>query len=272
MQTFRETVHWYVQHKNDIDFIKDIIFAIGLIATFYGYYKILRLLTQRKLLNKRQEMEYDSKLYTEIKDKLKEYIEEFDMAPKNLRDVGIRLLYIKNYPYNLDNDGFPFMLYYYFITERHQPSGYISGKGIYVMEYLWSWGGAVYYNGDNGKWFTAKKGLTFKGYQELPNKQLVKRIPFANILGYDFNSDWADKGEPVFYTRYRYTDARLYADELDAVSNDNGEYPLDRVSLQESKRAKRIRTFKIRITNKAKAYFNNRKTSKVMNQKKIKKK
>jgi hypothetical protein len=266
MHSFKEAVNWYVQHQNDIDFVKDIIFAIGVIATFYGYFKVLRFLTQRKMLNKRQEMENDSKLYAEVHDKLKEYVQDFGMTTKNLRDVGIRLLYMKNYPYNLENDGFRFMLYYYFITEHHQPSGYISGKGLYVMEPLWFWSEAVYCNPKNGKWFTGKKSQSFRGYHELKYKQLVKRIPFANILGYDFESDWADKGEPVFYTKYPYTDWKLYADDLEAVTIDKAEYPSDRVSLQKSKRAKRVRTLRLRFQNKIKAHFNTKKVAKLRKQ------
>lgn len=217
-------------------------------------------------MNKRQEMENDSKLYDEVHDKLKEYVEGFGATPSGMRDIGIRLLYMKNYPYNLDNDGFKFMLYYYFITERHRPSGYVSGKGLYVMEHLWFWEESIYYNSKNGKWFTDKKGRSFKRYQELKHKQLVKRIPFANILGYDFDSDWAEKGEPVFYTKYKYTDWRLYADELEAVTNDEGKYPLDRVALQKSKRAKRIRVLWRRPKYKIQGYLNNRKVNKLRKQ------
>jgi hypothetical protein len=268
METFRRIVRWYVQHQNDINFLKDVIFAIGAIATFYGYFKILRFLTQRKLLNKRQEMENDAKLYSEVHDKLKEYVEDFEATPKNLRDIGIRLLYMKNYPYKLDNDGFRFMLYYYFMTERHMPSGYISGKGLYVIEHLGIWEEAIYYNSKNGKWFTDKKGLSFRGYLELKHNQLLKRIPFTNILGYDFNSDWADKGEPVFYTKYKYTNWNLFADELEAVSMENGEYPLDRVSLQRGKRAKRIRRLFRRLKNRVRGYFLQKKTNKLIKQQK----
>lgn len=266
MDTVRRVVGWYAQHRNYIDFVKDILFAIGVFATFYGYFKFLKFLTQRKMLNKRQEMENDSRLYNEIHGKLKEYVQDFGATPSNLRDIGIRLLYMKNYPYDLENDGFRFMLYYYFLTEHHQPGGYISGKGVYVMEHLWFWEGAIYCNPKNGKWFTDKKGRSFRKYRELEHKQLVKRIPFANILGCDFNSDWAEKGEPVFYTKYRYTDWRLYAEDLDAVTNDDGQYPLDRVSLQKSKRVKRTRMLFRRLVNRVRGYFRDKKTEKLRKQ------
>jgi len=266
METFKKAVAWYVQHQHYIDFIKDIIFAVGVIATFYGYFKFLRFLTQRKMLNKRQEMENDAKLYSEINDKLKEYVEDFGMTIANLRDVGIRLLYMRNYPYNLENDGFRFMLYYYFFTEHHKPSGYISGKGLYVLDFIKYFSNSIYVNPKNGKWFIDKEGRSFRRYKELPHKNLLKRIPFANIFGYDFDSDWADKGEPVFYTKYKYTDWKLFANDLEAISQENAEYPSNRVSLQKSKRTRRIRTLLRKFRNRVRGYFSNRKTNKLRKQ------
>lgn len=135
MEELRDIVKWYAQHKDYADFIKDITFAIGVIATFYGYFKFLNFLAQRGVLNKRQEMENDAKLYGEIHDKLKEHVDSYRASKKNMRDIGIRLLFIKNYPYKLDKDGYSHMLYYYFLSENHQATGYISSTGINVMDY-----------------------------------------------------------------------------------------------------------------------------------------
>ncbi len=263
METFNNIVSRYVQHKDYIDFVKDVIFAIGVIASFYGYFKFLKFLTQRRTLYKRQEMENDTKIYGEIRDKLKEYVEDYGATPTNLRDTGIRLLYMKNYPYNLDNDGFKFMLYYYFMTEHHKPSGYISGKGLYVLDYIRYFSDSIYINPKNGKWFIDKEGQSFKKYKELEHAQLLKRIPFTNIFGYDFNSDWAE-GEPVFYTKYRYNHWKLFANDLEAVTQNNGEYPLDRVSLQKNKRARKFRTLFRKSKNIIRNYFMSRKTNKLI--------
>jgi hypothetical protein len=213
MEVLRKIVAWYVQHKNDIDFIKDVIFVFGVVATFHGYFKFLGFLAQRGMLNKRQEMENDVKLYDVIYNKLKGYVDH-EASQSERCGIGIRLLFIKNYPYKLDDDGYPQQLYYYFLSKYHEASGYISGKGLYVMEDLWARSKSVYYNPRNKKWFVDDKGLAFKKYQELEHKQLVRRIPFANIYGCDFNSDWSEKGEPVFYTKYKYYKPKLFADEL----------------------------------------------------------
>lgn len=259
-----EVVNWYVQNKDLIDLIKDVVFVFGAVATFVGFYQLVKFLLQRKMLNKRQEMDNDSRLYTEIYDELKEYVEGYDLKPDQLRDVGVRLLYMKNYPYNLDNDGFRQELYYYFFTQNHRPSGYISGKGLYVVDYLRHFSNSIYYNPKNGKWFMDKEKRTFRRYKELRLQHLVKRIPFANILGYDFNSDWADKGEPVFYTKYKYTSWRLFADDLEALTWKDGEYSSDRLTLQKSKRARRLRTFFRRSKNRIRGYFLEKRSQKML--------
>lgn len=235
-------INWYVRNKEYINFVKDIVFFLGAGATFYGIYKFLRFLTQRKMLNKRQEMENDSKLYNEIRSKLKDYVDDYGATQEKLRDIGIRLLYMNNYPYKLDDDGYSQMLYYRFFMEGQPPVGYVSGKGIYVMQHLWVFSQSIYHNSKNGKWFIDKKDLSFRNYQELQHKQLVKRLPFANILGYDFDSDWAEKGEPVFYTRYKYYKWKLFADELEAISIDDEFQLAHKVSLDKNKRTRRIRT------------------------------
>lgn len=265
-----EVVNWYVQNKDLIDLIKDVVFVIGATATFVGFYQLIKFLLQRKMLNKRQEMDNDARLYDEVHEKLREYVNSYDLKPDKLRDVGIRLLYIKNYPYNLDNDGFRQELYYYFFTENHSPSGYISGKGLYVVDFIHHFSNSIYYNPKNGKWFIDKKKRTFRNYKELRLQHLVMRIPFANILGYDFNSDWADKGEPVFYTKYKYTSWRLFADELEALTWKDGKYSIDRLTLQKSKRTRRIRTFLRSTKNRIRGYFLEKKTQKLLKQEQAK--
>ena len=146
-------VKWYVQHKDYIDLTKDIVFIIGAVATLVGFYQFIKFLAQRKTINKKQEMERDSRLHKEIYNRLKSYVDDYDASQGNLRDIGVRLLFIKNYPYKLGADGYSQMLYYYFLSEYHKASGYISGKGLYVMDHLWFWGESIYYHPKNAKWY-----------------------------------------------------------------------------------------------------------------------
>lgn len=255
-----EVVNWYVQHKDLIDLIKDVVFVIGATATFVGFYQLIKLLFQRKMLNKRQEMDNDARLYKETHEEIREYVKSYNLDPSNLRDVGIILLYMKNYPYKLDKDGFRQMLYYHFFTQIHQADGYMSGKGLYVVDFLYMYSESIYYNEVNQKWFIHKAGHKFRNYKELSYRHLVKRIPFANIYGYDFNSDWAEKNEPVFYTKYIYNDWRLFADDLEALTWQDGEYTSDRLSLRKHKRARRVRSFLLRKKNGIRGYFSERNT------------
>ena len=264
MDWLNSVVDWHTNNQDYIDLFKDVLFAVGVIATFYGYFKFLKFLARRKTLNKKQEMENDLELYEAIHKKLREHVNGYDAKPDNLRDIGIRLLYMKNHPYKLDKDGFPQMLYYYFMSENHEASGYISGKGLYVLEHLWFYSTAIYYNPKNEKWFIDDKGKKFKHYKQLKHKQLVKRIPFSNIYGYDFNSDWADKNEPVFYTKYKYYKWKLFADDMDAVTIDQEYHHAYKVHLNKRKRARKIRNFLRRCKNRVRGYFLSRKNTKFM--------
>lgn len=250
LQDIGSIVSWYSQNVAYFDFAREVVFVIGIIATCVGYVKLISFLTQRKALNKKQEMENDAKMYRDVQSKLKEYVDDYGASLDNLRDIKISLLYIKNYPYELKDDGYSQMLYYYFMSKGHRASGYISSTGLYVMDHIWFFGNSIYYNPKNEKWFVDKKGFSFKGFKELDHKQLVRRIPFANIYGYDFNSDWADA--PVFYTKYKYDNWKLYADDLRAVSFDQDHHLAYAVDLTKSKRARRLLTvlgrFKLQLS------------------------
>ena len=80
-----------------------------------------------------------------------------------------------------------------------------------------------------------------KGYEKLDDYLLVMRIPFANILGYDFDSDISVNGEPVVYTRYRSSYLRLYADDVRFVKLDDNGRRVDSIESKKSKRAGKIR-------------------------------
>lgn len=272
MDLLNNIVQWHNDNKDYIELFKDVVFVFGVIATFYGYFKLLKFFARRKTLNKKQEMENDLRLYNEIHKKLKEHVDDYDAKPGKLRDIGIRLLHIKNYPYNLKKDGYGHMLYYYFMSEHHKATGYISGKGLYVLEHLWFIGQAIYYNSKNEKWFIDEKGKKFKNYKQLPHKELVKRVPFSNIYGYDFNSDWADKGEPVFYTKYKYDRWKLFADDMDAVTVDQEYHLAHKQELSKKNRARKIRSFFKRLKNQIRSYYLSRKHRKLLDKKKKSKK
>ena len=262
-----DILNWYVQNKNLIDLIKDVVFVIGASATFVGFYQLIKFLVQRKTLNKRQEMANDARLYVELHDGIKDHVEGYGLEYKShLRDISVILMHIKNYPNNFESDGFKHNLYYYIFDKGHKPSGYISSNGIYVVDFLRQSNQSIYYNFKSGKWFISKENRKIRRYDELNLQHLVKRIPFANIFGYDFHSDWADYGEPVLYTKYKYTSWRLFANEFEALTWKDGEYPSNKLTLQKSKRARRIRTFFVRTKNRIRGYFSDRRSQKLLKQ------
>lgn len=252
MEAFRTITSFYSRHRDYIDFIKEVIYFVALV---YGYIRFLIFLRHRETLNKIQEMRNDLEIYEDIKKELKEFVDSYEANSKKLRDIGIRLLYIKNYPYKLEKDGYKQMLYYYFLTENHKATGYITSKGLYVMEHLWYYSNSIYYNSQNCKWFVDKKDRKHKNYIELKHKQLVKRIPFTNIYGYDFNCDWSEKGEPVFYTKYKYSDFKLFAEDMEAVSIDQENHLAYKVSLNKNKMTRRTRMFLQNKISRIKYYF-----------------
>lgn len=260
-----EIVNWYVENRDYIDLAKDLVFVIGAIATFVGFYQFIKFLLQRTTLNKRQEMDNDARLYSEVHDRLREYVEGYDLEYKShLRDINVILLHIKNYPNNFDSDGFRHNLYYYIFDRGHKPSGYITSNGLYVVDFLRQGNQSIYYNFKNGRWFISGENRKFRKYDELKLQHLVKRIPFANILGYDFHSDWADYGEPLLYTKYKYTSWKLFADEFEALTWKDGEYSSNRLTLQQNKRAKRISTFFIKTKNLIRGYFSEKRSQKLL--------
>lgn len=255
MEFFNQIIQWHVEHQPAINLFKDVVFLIGVVVTFYGYGKIAKYFAVRNTQRKRLEMEYDAELSRKIKPKLTDYVNDYKASPTNLRDIGIRLLYIKNYPYNLNNDGYRFMLHYYFMTARHNASGYVTGKAIYIVDHLKFMSQSIYFNEKNDKWFIRDKGHTYRGYAELAHTDLLKQIPFANMYGCDFESEWAEKGEPVFYTKYKYNDWRLFGDDLQAITQQDGGYPRNILDLKKNKRAKKIGTWLISKKLLVKLYF-----------------
>ena len=135
-------------------------------------------------------------------DKLKKYVDGLGATTQSrLHDIYVCLMYIGNYPYDINDDGYRLNLFYrlpkFQDCGKYIPLDYISGKGLYVYSLS-----NIYYNQKNGRWFCGShSGRMCKGYEKLDDYFLVMRIPFTNILGYDFDSDISVNGEPVVYTR-----------------------------------------------------------------------
>ncbi|GEM_PF-5405636 len=226
----------YLRNKNLIEMLKD----VGVIV---GAWRFIKYVAHKRMSDKWREMQNDLAVYKGMGDKLKEYVDGLGATTSpRLHDIYVCLMYIGNYPYDINDDGYRLSLFYRLSRSpasngKHIPLGYISGKGLYVYSLS-----NIYYNQKNGRWFCSSHSDRMrKGYEKLDDYLLVMRIPFANILGYDFDSDISVNGEPVVYTRYRSSYLRLYADDVRFVKLDDNGRRVDSIESKKSKRAGKIR-------------------------------
>lgn len=199
MELCPKMLEWYCSNETLVNFIIDIITIVGFITAIYAICDIIKYLRTRKMQNKINEMQRDEQTSHTLSRELEKYI------GSGGHDYGVRLVFYKNYPYKLDDDGFRKYLYWYKFSEKHVPSGYISNTDVAIIEEVSFCGDRIYYNEKTHKWFIDGSNKQFKKYLELPYDMIIYRLPFQNILGYRFgSSDWTDKHEPVFFTKYKY--------------------------------------------------------------------
>ena len=225
----------YLRNKNLIEMLKD----VGVIV---GVWRFIKYVAHKRMNDKWSEMRNDLATYKEMGDKLKKYVDGLGATDQSrLHDIYVCLMYIGNYPYDINDDGYRLNLFYRLPKSQHCgkyiPLDYISGKGLYVYSLS-----NIYCNQKNGRWFCGShSGRMCKGYEKLDDYFLVMRIPFTNILGYDFDSDISVNGEPVVYTRYRSSCLRLYADDVRFVKLDDNGRRVDSIESRNGKRAGKIR-------------------------------
>lgn len=236
-------LEWYFNNKVLIDFAVDFITIISFIVTIYTIFNILRYLKTRKLRNKINEIQQDEKSFDMLSRELENYI------GTGGHDYGVRLVYYKNYPYKLDKDGFRKYLFWYKISEKHIPSGYISNTSVSIIEELSFSGDKLYYSDKTHKWFIDNPNKQFERYRELPYDMMVYHIPFQNIIGYRFgSSDWTDRNEPIFFTKYKYNSQKLFSNNIIAVMRSQyGCFPSEQLILHKTKRIKRYKILLYKI-------------------------
>ena len=231
-------IDWYIQNVIAINLVKDVVFFISAISIVVGAYHILIAFSLSKI--KCREMENDKKKYLDIREKLSEYVNRSGENEIKNHDIEVKLLKIKNYPHNLSKDGYGKSLFCYRQTPAHEITGYISSSGIFLIYGIYYMEGSIYYDAIREKWFLSKGGEKHRKYIELKDKYLIVKIPFSNIVGYNFDSDWGEERVPIFYTKYKYNNWKLFANELVAVNQKDGKYPYDVINLRKQKMAKHM--------------------------------
>ena len=192
---------FYVCNKDWIDFVKDLVFFAGAVG-------LIKLLINWNFEKKKQRISENLRFRDEVEDKLQQYV--LDKFKNGIKDIGIRLVHWKNYPWKLENDGFKHTLWVRQIDERTMPSGWIDNTGVNFREDPWFLGNSIYLD-RNGIFFFDKVGQTFKGFQELKDVCWRLHMPFTNIINFDFKE--FIEYEPVFYIRYPYKKyEKLYDD------------------------------------------------------------
>lgn len=226
-------LEWYIKNEILINFIMDAMTIVGFITTFYAIIKIVSYIKTRKLQNKINEMRHDKQLYDAISYELEEYIGTGD------HDYSIRLVYYKNYPNRLEKDNFRKFLFWYKFSKKHIPCGYASNTSISTIDEVSSSGDKIYYNNKTHKWFIDRPKKHFKKYQELPHDMIIYHLPFQNIIDYRFGtSDWTDKHEPVFFTKYKFNSRKLFRDDIIAVLMNQYRFPSNQLTLSKAKQIK----------------------------------
>lgn len=222
----------YQEYSDWINLIKDLAFLAGAITfikaafTFFEYFKNRHFLDTTAIIDRN--LNFRSRLEA----LLEGYI--FKKAV-DIKDISIRFIHWKNYPQKLDKDGYKHLLNInYFENKPHY--GWIDNTGVYFEEPIWNDGSSIYID-KNKIFFFDRKGKNHKGFEEIADVRIVFHMPFSNIINYDFKE--LVEYEPVFYTKYKYTDRNnLYNDTLSVRERQGSEYKC--ILLSQSKRIVRF--------------------------------
>lgn len=184
---------FYLRNKDWIDLIKDLVFLLGAFG-------VVRYLITWNYKSKVSQIERDLNFRDNLEHKLQDYV--LEKHKNDIKDIGIRFIYWKNYPWSLENDAFKHYLFVRSFDNNVMPSGWIDKTGINFQKHFWHSSTSIYVDA-NGIFFFAPENGSYIGFKELKNKCLVKHMPFSNIVNYDFRE--YIEYEPVFYIKYPYT-------------------------------------------------------------------
>ena len=191
--------------KDSIEILKDIAFVISIFP--------IVIVVRKYLFNKKkEEIANNLKIRKEIQKKLLEYANGYDRSTPH--PIGIRLVHWKNYPWKLEDDGYKQILYYDVDMDKFcQPqANFLSNTGILIESALWHFSKSVYL-GKYDIYIIDKKGKKIRGFQEIEqDTKLVHTLKYKHIINWDFEEKI--EYEPVFYTRYKYSNKKLFENDF----------------------------------------------------------
>lgn len=225
--------HW----KPWIDLIQDLVFFLGVIPFFIAIFKFIKFLKARDFLATSEKIETNLRFRERIEPKLESYVLEKNR--NGIKDIGVRFIYWKNYPSQISNDAYKHLLRIEYYDSNILGASWINNTGIYFQEHLWYSKTSAYVD-QNGIFFFAPSGGTYKYFTEHENKCLVIHLPFANIVNFDFEEKI--QYEPIFYTKVPYDDfGGLYSQIY--TLRERIDDPYFRLELDRRKRIKKYTLF-----------------------------
>lgn len=129
----------YHQYKEWIELIKDAVFFAGAYAFFHGLYVLVKYLRNKKFEAISAAINTNLKFREKLQPSLDDFI--FDAAT-GTKDIAIRFVYWKNYPWNLSNDAYKIYLYIKYL-DKTPHYGWIDNTGINFQEHSWWYGKVI---------------------------------------------------------------------------------------------------------------------------------
>lgn len=192
--------------------IDRILSDIASLVVIAGAGPIFFWLKNHSFEKKRKEIRENLVMRDDIRDKLRNHADGYDRSTP--RDMGIRLVYWKNYPWNLDDDGYKQILYYNTNLNKKlsHDTEFLNNIGILVEEHIWYVNKSLYL-GKFGTYIIDRSGQNIAGFLEIKQKvKLVKTLRYKYIINWDFEEKIGY--EPIFYTKYTYTNQKLYDEDF----------------------------------------------------------
>ncbi|MES2631143.1 MAG: hypothetical protein V4611_04240 [Patescibacteria group bacterium] len=224
-----------------VELLANIIVIIGALPIFFW-------LRNRSFEKKKKEISDNLAIRKNIKDKLRDHADNYDRRTPH--DIGIRLVHWKNYPWKLDDDGYKQNLYYDTNLDKRIDHGteFLSNTGILVEDDIWVLSRSLY-TGKFGTYIIAESGQKFEEFEEVNQKiKIVRTFKYKHIINWDFEEKI--EYEPAFYTRYKYTDKKLFEKEFFAQNADDDGISKDLMYKEQfitSNRVKSAKSFKYKL-------------------------
>lgn len=190
------------EHWNPwIDLIQDSVFFLGVIPFFITIFKFIEFLKAKDFFVASEKIESNLRFRERIEPKLESYV--LEKNKNEIKDIGVRFIYWKNYPSQISNDGYKRLLRIEYYDSHIICASWINNTGIYFQEHLWFSNTSAYVDRE-GVFFFAPAGGVYKHFTEHKNKCLVIHLPFTNIVSFDFEEKI--EYEPIFYTKVPFDD------------------------------------------------------------------